>query len=192
MPAYIAGDDIRLRTLKISDGPFVNGMLHDEDIMKSCGLNNPVSQSWLSVWWWIRKNFTPSYCIEYGPRTIGFIGVYRLTPGSSVELSLVISDKVMRRRGYGSRAFELLSEDMRRRSLAREAFVRVRSDNPGAVSFWKKLGFSERKVEDDTIIMSRPLLSSPACHGGKTERQLRCTPCSASGGVEPSEKPAEQ
>jgi RimJ/RimL family protein N-acetyltransferase len=195
MPACIAGDDIRLRTLKITDGPFLKDMLYDEDTMKSCGLNSPVSQSWISVWWWIKKTFTLSYCIEYGSRTIGFIAVSRLTPGRSAELSLVISAKVMRRRGYGRRAFEFLSDVMQGHSFAREVFVRVRSDNPGAVLFWKNLGFSEIRVEGGIVTMSRQLLSPRACQREETERQLGCTQCLACGGGKPSEKrkrPTEQ
>jgi RimJ/RimL family protein N-acetyltransferase len=172
LPACMRRDKIRLRPLRIFDGPFVRNMLNDEDIVKSCGGNKPASHSWFSVWWWIKKNFTPAYCIEYGSRPVGFTGVYHLTPGESAELSLVISDKRMRRRGYGSSAFALLWEVLQRHSFAREVSVRVWSDNPGAALFWKKLGFSEIKLEDGIVTMSRQLQTTPACQKEKREGHL--------------------
>jgi RimJ/RimL family protein N-acetyltransferase len=167
MPACISGGDVRLRMLKFSDGPFVRDMLRDEEIVRSCGLKTREAASWFFVWWWIKKTFTPAYCIECNSRAIGFIGIYDLAPGRSAEVSLVISDKVMRRRGYGRRAFELLSKCMRRHSLVREVFVKVGSDNRGALSFWRKLGFSETKVVVGPVITLRKIFIHSLAKGGK-------------------------
>lgn len=167
MPACIPDGDIRLRTLKFSDGPFVGDMLRDEEIVRSCGPGTRESSSWFFEWWWIKKTFTLAYCIECSSRTIGFIGVHDLTPGRSAALSLVISDKAMRRRGYGRRAFELLSERMQRCSVAKEVSVKVRSDNRGALSFWKTLGFSETKAVAGPVIMLRKIFIHSLAKGGK-------------------------
>lgn len=157
IPRFIEGGSIRLRPLRVFDGPFFASGLKDEDILSTSGLNRPIASSWFSVWWWMKKTFIPAYFIECDSKQIGFIGLYNLIPGKSAEMSLAIFDKNNRRLGYGTRAFNICAQGMQRHSVVKEIIVKVKTDNHGALSFWKKLGFVEAGIINGLITMSMGL-----------------------------------
>lgn len=115
--------------------------------------------SWFSVWWWIKKTYSYPFCIELDSRPIGFIGLYNLAFGKSADISLVIFDETFRRQGYGTRSFKLFTQSLRRHSVVEKTFITVKTDNLKALSFWKKLGFSETSMVNDIINMSMDLNS---------------------------------
>lgn len=143
IPRCIGDDRIRLRYLRISDSPFINDMLKDEDILKSSGLSTPTGLSWFVVWRWIKKIFTPAYCVESDSSIIGFIGLYNLELGKSAEMTLVIVDKNKRRMGYGASAFHILAQTLTRCHLTEKITVKVREDNHASIAFWRGLGFED-------------------------------------------------
>lgn len=152
MPAYMENNNIRLRRLNFSDGLFIMNGCNDEIILNASGLIKPINASWFSLWWWMKKTFMPAYCIECNSKPIGFIGLYDLTFDESTEISLTIFDKAFRRQGYGTRAFKLLAQYLRKHSVVREIHAKVMRDNYHALSFWKKVGFSRIDTMDDIII----------------------------------------
>lgn len=154
MPGCLEDDNIRLRPLRIFDGPFITDVLRDKDILKSNGLSKPMSSLWFSFWWWIKKTFIPCYCIECDSKRIGFIGLYNLSPGKSAEMSLAIFNETLRRHGYGTRAFRLLVQGLKRYSVVKNLLVKVETDNHAAISFWRKLGFIETEISDGVVNMS--------------------------------------
>jgi ribosomal protein S18 acetylase RimI-like enzyme len=149
--------NLRLRLLRISDGPFILRGLNDEAILKASGLSGPIASAWFFVWWWMRKTFTPAYCIEYLSKQIGFIGLYNLMIGKSAEMALIIFDKNNRRLGYGTQAFNICAQGLQRHSLVTEILVNVNADNHAALSFWRKLGFVEVHISNALITMSMGL-----------------------------------
>jgi len=149
--------NLRLRPLRMSDGPFILRGLNDGAILKANGLNRPIVSAWFFVWWWMKKTFTPPYCIESNSKQIGFIGLYNLMIGESAEMSLVIFDKNHRRQGYGTWAFNIFAQGLKRHSVVTEILVNVKADNHGALSFWRKLGFLEVSISNDFITMSMSL-----------------------------------
>jgi len=112
-------ENIRLRPLRVFDGPFLKSGLKSADILSANGLNKPMASSWFFVWWCFTKTFALAYCIEYDSRPIGFIGLYNFIPGKSAEISLVIFDSDNRRMGYGTKSFQLLIQNLKRFSLVR-------------------------------------------------------------------------
>ncbi|MBI5025986.1 MAG: GNAT family N-acetyltransferase [Nitrospirae bacterium] len=154
IPRFIEDGSIRLRPLRVFDGPFLMGGLKDEDILLANGLNKPIASSWFFIWWWIKKTFMPAYCIECASGRMGFIGLYNLMIGKSAEMSLVIFDRNNRRMGYGTRAFKLFAKSLQRHSVVERILIKIKADNPIALSFWKKLGFVETGILDDIISMS--------------------------------------
>jgi RimJ/RimL family protein N-acetyltransferase len=152
-------DNLRLRPLRIFDGHFIHKALKDEIGLKANGLSRLTDSSWFSVWWWIKKTYSYAFCIELDSRPIGFIGLYKLILGKSANISLVIFDETFRRQGYGTRSFKLFAQSLRRHSVMKKIFITVRTDNHRALSFWKKLGFSETSVLNDRINMSMDLNS---------------------------------
>jgi len=150
-------DNIKLRPLKIFDGHFIHRALKDEIGLKANGLNRLTDSSWFSVWWWIKKTYSYSFCIELDSRPIGFIGLYNLALGKSADISLLIFDETFRRQGYGTRSFKLFAQSMRRHSVMKKISITVKADNHRALSFWKKLGFSETSMLNGIINMSMAL-----------------------------------
>jgi RimJ/RimL family protein N-acetyltransferase len=152
-------DNIKLRPLRIFDGHFIRRGLKGEIGLSTDGLSRPTDSSWFSVWWWIKKTYSYAFCIELDSRPIGFIGLYNLIFGNSADISLVIFDETLRRQGYGTRSFKLFARSLRRHSVVENIFVTVKTDNHRALSFWKKLGFSETSMSNDIINMSMDLNS---------------------------------
>jgi len=157
IPRSMKDGDIKLRPVRIIDGPFLSNGLRDKDMLAANGLSCPISLSWFSVWWWLKKNFVLSYCIENNSKRIGFIGLYNLLLGNSAEMTLIIFEKDNRRLGLGTRAFNVFAQNLRRYSIARKIKVRVKTDNGIALSFWEKIGFEEICTQDDVKIMCADL-----------------------------------
>jgi RimJ/RimL family protein N-acetyltransferase len=150
-------DNLRLRPLRIFDGHFIHRALKDQIGLKTNGLNGLRDSSWLSVWWWIKKTYCYSFCIELDSRPVGFIGLHNLALGKSADISLVIFDETFRRQGYGTRSFKLFAEILRRHSVLEKVVVRVKTENHRALSFWRKLGFLETSSLNDIINMHMEL-----------------------------------
>lgn len=162
LPRYITQRDLTLRHLRISDGPLLSETLKREDILESSRVCKtcissrvcrPRRTSWIIFYWRLRKIFFAAYCIERESRTIGFIGLFNLVPGESSELSLVLFDPFFRRRGYGTRAFKMLSRNKFTATFANTFIARVRKDNEPAYCFWRKLGFETVGYDGDIIVM---------------------------------------
>jgi RimJ/RimL family protein N-acetyltransferase len=152
---------IRLRPLRIFDGPFLCNGLREKHVSAANGLREPLSSSWLFVWWWIKRTFILAYCMECDSRRIGFIGLHNLRLGKSAEISLAIFGNELRRHGYGTRAFRLLAQHLKRYSMIERVLAQVRADNHSARSFCKRLGFGETGNLDGVVNMSMDLNSRP-------------------------------
>ncbi len=80
--------------------------------------------------------------------------------GKSAEMALEIFDNNYRRLGYGSSAFNLFSQVLKRYFL--KVIVKVKTDNHASIAFWTKLGFEELYSLNDTKVMSLHLKKSRA------------------------------
>ena len=149
--------NLRLRPLRMSDGPFILRGVDKDALLKASGFARPAVLSWFFVWWWMNKTFTPAYLIECDSKQIGFIGLYNLISGKSTEMSLIIFDKNNRGIGYGTRAFNICAQSLQRHSVVRDILVNVKADNHSALSFWRKLGFVEAGIINGVITMSMSL-----------------------------------
>jgi L-amino acid N-acyltransferase YncA len=69
------------------------------------------------------------------------------------EISIVIFDKNVRRLGYGSKAFTMLSQNLRKCSVVEKVVARVKTDNNISISFLQKLGFKEMNAAHGITIM---------------------------------------
>jgi hypothetical protein len=165
---------IRLRPIRILDGPFLSEGFKREDFLLANNLKKPIYSSWLPVWWWMNRTFICTYCILIDSKKIGFIGLYNLRFRNSVEISLFIFEKNMRHLGYGSKALNLVVQNLKRFSFMDEIIVRVGLDNCVALSFCQKNRFKELYTEDHIITMSINLLDE---YGQRTRiREIRRRP----------------
>jgi GNAT superfamily N-acetyltransferase len=174
IPRYMTTPPIRLRPARVWDGPFLREVFKREDFLLANNLKKPIYSSWLLVWWWIKRTFLCTYCILVDSRRIGFIGLYNLKFRKSIEISLFIFEKHMRHLGYGSKALNLLAQNLKRFSFVDEIIARVGLDNCVALSFCQKNGFKELYTEDHIITMSINLLDE--CGQRTRIREIRRRP----------------
>jgi hypothetical protein len=132
IPRYMTTPPIRLRPVRILDGPFLSEGFKREHFLLVNNLKKPIYSSWLPVWWWIKRTFVCTYCILIDSRKIGFIGLYNFKFRKSVEISLFIFEKHIRQ---------------------------VKLDNHVAISFYQRNGFKELYTEGSIITMSTNLLN---------------------------------
>lgn len=159
LPRRLTDGEIRLRPLRIFDGPFLRRALRQREVLEANGLREPIDGSWLDVWWWLRKAFVVSYCIEIDSRRSGFAGVYDLLPGQYAEISLTLFDRGKRGQGYGSRVFAMIERSLERQCLVEKVIARVKADNHAAKGFWKGVGFhvEESLNHESVTLMSKNL-----------------------------------
>jgi RimJ/RimL family protein N-acetyltransferase len=165
LPRSMNDNDLRLRPLRVFDSPFMSNGLRDEAILKANGLSEPISSSWLFVWWWIKRTFLITYCIECDSRRIGFVGLHDLRLGESTEISMMLFDSNIRGLGYGSRVFTLLAQNLKKYSIARKVIAQVTINNCISLSFVRKLGFVEEGICDNIVTLSLHLKSLPFREG---------------------------
>ena len=159
IPRYMTTPPIRLRPVRILDGPFLSEGFKREDFLLVNNLKKPIYSSWLPVWWWIKRTFVCTYCILIDSRKIGFIGLYNFKFRKSVEISLFIFEKQMRHLGYGSETLNLLTKTFRKFSFVNEIIAKVKVDNHVAISFYQRNGLKELYTEGSIITMSTNLLN---------------------------------
>ncbi|NWG02825.1 MAG: GNAT family N-acetyltransferase [Syntrophaceae bacterium] len=159
IPRYMATPPIKLRPVRILDGPFLSEGFKREDFLVVNNLKKPIYSSWLPVWWWIKRTFACTYCILIDSRRIGFIGLYNLKFRKSVEIGLFIFEENTRHLGYGSKVLNLLAQNLKKFSFVDEIIAKVRFDNRVALSFCEKNGFKELYIEDKIVTMSSNLVN---------------------------------
>lgn len=154
----ITEGNLTLRHLSLSDGPLISKLLRHKDVLESSGIKTSRSAPWILFYWWLRRTFFSAYCIEHELQTIGFIGLYNLKPDASAEISLVFFDSACRRKGYGTRSFQMLSRNSHIAEAVNTFIVRVRKKNESSRSFWNGLGFETAGSDGDVLIMTRKRL----------------------------------
>lgn len=157
IPRRLKDGNIRLRPLRILDGPFMRHAFRKREVFEPNGLSKPIDASWFDVWWWLRRVFVLSYCIEIDSRRSGFVGFYNLVPGRYAEIALSLFDRGTRGRGNGTRVFAMLERSLERHGPVETLIARVEEDNEAAVRFWEKVGFEVRESfrQQGVILMSR-------------------------------------
>jgi len=159
LPRRVTDGNIRLRPLRIFDGPFMRQAFREKEVFEPNGMSKPVEGSWFEVWWWLKSVFFFSYCIEIDSHRSGFVGFYSLSPGGYAEIALSLFDGRTRGQGYGRRVFAMLERSLKRHSLVETVVARVKEDNHAAAGFWKGVGFEveESFSQEGVIVMSKDL-----------------------------------
>lgn len=158
----LENDGVRLRPLRITDIPIIRKGLQDAEVSESTGHGKPRLPARLALWWWLKKRYRIFFSIEVESKCIGIIGLYDLKPCESAKVSLLLFDKTMRRRGYGSRTCTAIAAHLRQTSLVKRLIAEVEGNNQPSLCFWKKLGFHEIHAECGVSILVKDLHGSDA------------------------------
>jgi RimJ/RimL family protein N-acetyltransferase len=173
-PGRMTDGVIHLRYMKISDGLYLRRQLADREVVSYSLLSRPVSRSWFHVWLKMYKLFDFAYVIVVDVKPVGFVGLYDFIPAQSTKMSLVIFNREKRRQGYGSRAFNLMVNNLQTYSMVRSVFVTYNINNADARSFWSRCGFRENCRKDDQITMVRDLKMNYPSAGCEVSKKQRC------------------
>jgi RimJ/RimL family protein N-acetyltransferase len=117
------------------------------------------ARSLVSFHRWMKITFQVIYIIEVeeiaGRRIIGFAGLYDLKMGESLWLSLTIPDPKDRRRGYGTKALELVFDLLKKNGAAETVYAEVSKPNVTSLWFLRKLGFEVSRRYEDSFTLEK-------------------------------------
>ena len=111
---------------------------------------------------WLVRTFQVLYLLETRKAggidsLVGFIGLYRIDPGSSIWLSAGIFKPEDRGKGYGSKGLEILLDHLRESALAKNVFAEVMKTNERSLSFFEKSGFTRCMEHKNTFVLEKDL-----------------------------------
>jgi hypothetical protein len=109
---------------------------------------------------WLLLTFQVIYLIEIEKTVLGFVGLYNMKPGKSLNLSIALFDPDDWGKRYGTDALGLLLPYLQKKGLAEEVVAEVESTNTPSLSFFAKAGFEIIGHKDDRIVLSKKLSSS--------------------------------
>jgi hypothetical protein len=163
MPRRMRDGDLTLRRLTL-----LSWFLRKK-LLSSGGELNPDERgkgpggAWPPLWQSMRTALPIAYCVEFAGKPVGLAGLYDLRVGESAGMSLMILDRMHRRKGYGRRVFTLLTQNLRRQRLVKKVFVEVETDNEDSLSFWRGLGFTQETCLQNSVRLSLSL-TCPEVH----------------------------
>lgn len=153
MPKEIKGKRVILREQRPEDAKFYAYWFNQPEIMFRCGFSEPTDEAKErdrivhdhrtadSVW------FTVT---DLGGRILGETGLLRMFPAwHQTDLTIILPDPEIRRRGYGTEAITLLLDlafgeyDMHRVSIG------VVGQNAEALAFYRRIGFRQEGILED-------------------------------------------
>jgi RimJ/RimL family protein N-acetyltransferase len=121
------------------------------------------ARSLVSFHRWMKSTFQVIYIIEVedaaGRRIIGFAGLYDVKMGESLWLSLAIPDPKDRRRGYGTKALELLLDLLKKNGAAETVYAEVSKTNIMSLCFLRKLGFEVSRRYEGSFTLEKKVLN---------------------------------
>jgi RimJ/RimL family protein N-acetyltransferase len=157
--------DLTLRSRRFTDLPALYTLLTPNILMEATAIQPRAFGSLVTFWIWLKIAFKTVYIIEVEEkdrrRIIGFAGLYDMTIGQELWLSLAIFDPKDRKRGYGKQAMRLLLECLQKNGGAKTVFVEILRTNIPSLRFFKKLGFEIYGVYDDTFLLARQTREDP-------------------------------
>jgi RimJ/RimL family protein N-acetyltransferase len=150
-----------LRLRRLRDLPALFSLLTPRILLEASGIRTQAFDSLLSFWIWLKMTFNTVYVMEVEEqghrRIIGFAGLYRVSLGLSVWLSLAVFDPKDRGQGYGQQAVSLLLTSLQETGVATTVFVEISNTNLSSLRFFRKLGFKLEEREKDRVVLETGL-----------------------------------
>jgi RimJ/RimL family protein N-acetyltransferase len=151
---------LTLRLYRLRDLPVLHSLFKPEIFLEASGAELKAGSS-LSFYRWIKSTFQIVYVIEVeetdGSRIVGFAGLYNMRVGQGLWISFTIFNPKDRRRGYGTKALELLLDILQKNGAAETLYAKVSKTNLASLCFLRKLGFEVSRREDGLILEKKVL-----------------------------------
>lgn len=159
IPRSIGNGSLVLRSWRFKDLPVLYTLFTPEVFGKACGIARRPFHFFFSFCTWIFTTFQIIYVIQVGEscerRIIGFVGLYNLEIGGSLQSSLAIFRPEDRRCGYGQQAFTLLLRALQSNRVVKTVSVEVLKANVASLRFWQKLGFAVRGQKAERFVLEK-------------------------------------
>jgi RimJ/RimL family protein N-acetyltransferase len=153
LPRRITGKSLTLREYRLTDLAQLYGLLRADVLLQANGVVYTETPTFGSFCFWILTTFPLAYVIEVmadgGPRIVGFVGLYDLTLGRRLWVSVAIFQPEDRRQGYGKQALSLLLGGLARHRVVSKVYADVLRANTPSQRLFAQLGFvPERECAD--------------------------------------------
>ncbi len=149
---------LTLRLYRLRDLPVLHSLFKPEISLEASEAELKASSS-LSFYRWIKSTFQVVYVIEVeepdGRRIVGFVGLYNMTAGQGLWISFTIFNPKDRRRGYGTKALELLLDILQKNGAAERVYAEVSKTNLASLCFLRKLGFQASRRYEDSFVLEK-------------------------------------
>ena len=152
MEKEIRGNKVILRGQREEDAAFFAYWFNQPDVMFRCGFTEPTDEerersvirnahkSEDSVWYTIP---------DMDGGIIGETGLLRMWPAwRCTDLSIIIPDPEMRRKGYGTEAINIMLDLAFEKYGMNRVAIGVVGLNSEALSFYRKIGFKEEGIQE--------------------------------------------
>jgi RimJ/RimL family protein N-acetyltransferase len=149
---------LTLRLYRLRDLPVLHSLFKPEIFLEASGAEIQTG-SLLSFYRWIKTTFQVVYVIEVeesgGCVIAGFVGLYNMKIGQSLWMSVTIFSPEYRRRGYGTKALELLLDLLQKNRAAGKIYAKVSRTNVPSLCFLRKLGFEVSRRYEDSFVLEK-------------------------------------
>ena len=153
---------LRLRLYQLRDLPILHSLFTPEVFLEASG-PEPKAGSLLSFYKWIKITFHVVYVIEVqendGPRIVGFAGLYNMKIGQRLWISFTIFNPKDRKRGYGTKALQLVLDLLQKNGAAEKVYAKVSKTNVPSLCFLRKLGFEVSRRYENSFILEKGVLN---------------------------------
>ena len=144
VPRQMTDGVVTLRCYRYTDLPQLYPLVHPEVVWHANGMVQHETPSFTAFCLWMLTTFPLAYVIEVGEhsrRSVGFVGIYNLTLGQHLWVSMAILQPADRRQGYGHRALSLLLANLAQHKVVDVVYADVLKTNEPSQRLCARLGF---------------------------------------------------
>lgn len=148
----IKGKALILREQKETDAKYFAYWFNQPDIMFKCGFEKPISEEEIKadISVYHRSEDSVWYTItDLDGNIIGETGLLRMFPAwHCTDLSIIIPDPQMQRRGYGTEAIHIMLDIAFHQYEMNRVAIGVVGLNANALAFYQKIGFKKEGIQE--------------------------------------------
>ena len=154
-PRRMAGKGLILRCYRLTDLVRLHRLISADVLLQANGMVYEETPTFGAFCFWMLTTFPMLYVIQdtdHGrPRIVGCVGIYDLTIGHKLGVSLAIFRPEDRRQGYGRQTVSLLLVGLARHRVVSNVYADVLRTNTPSLQFFMRLGFMADRQGRDYI-----------------------------------------